>query len=69
MPPVLCWTCSVPVGRICLFATPIATGTQQRAAGDRWIVGPGEEIMLVMATMSDQMRSKPSMRALGPDLT
>jgi hypothetical protein len=52
------------VGRAYLFATPIATGTQQGAAGERGIAGPEEEILLVMAPMSDQIRSKPSTLAL-----
>ena len=39
------------VGRASLFATPIARGTQQGAAGERGIAGPEEEILLVMATL------------------
>ena len=47
------------VGRASLFATPIATGTQQGAAGERGIAGPEEEILLVMAAMSDRLRYGP----------
>ena len=32
------------VGRASLFATPIATATQQGAAGERGIAGPEEEL-------------------------
>ncbi len=47
------------VGRASLFATPIAMGTQQGAAGERGIAGPEEEILLVMAPMSDRLRYGP----------
>lgn len=58
------------VGRASLFATPIARGTQQGAAGERGIAGPEEENFLVMARMSDQIRSKPSTLAkAGPKIS
>lgn len=52
MPADLCWACMILVGRASLFANPIATGTQQGAAGERGIAGAEEEILPLASSMA-----------------